>query len=82
MKGGFLGRLVIIEDLLKNYEEKVIKLEQEDECLNIEFCNLKESISQQGKEISSLTDKVRMQEEHIKELVKDNEAWKVKSREF
>ncbi|XP_069187665.1 uncharacterized protein PF3D7_1120000-like [Procambarus clarkii] len=68
--------------MLKNYEEKVIKLEQEKEGLEIEFCNLKGSIFQQGNEITSLTDEVRMQVEHTKELLKDNEAWKGKSREF
>ncbi|XP_069160265.1 uncharacterized protein PF3D7_1120000-like [Procambarus clarkii] len=82
MKDRFLGRLVIIEDILRNYEEKVIKLEQENEGLKFEFCNLKGSIFQQGKEITSLTNKVRIEEKHIKELVKDNEAWKVKSREY
>nr|XP_045593657.1 ETS-like protein pointed [Procambarus clarkii] len=55
---------------------------KKNEGLKIEVRNFKGSIFQQGKEITSLTDKVRTQEEHIKELVKDNVAWKVKSDEF
>ncbi|XP_069171068.1 uncharacterized protein PF3D7_1120000-like [Procambarus clarkii] len=71
----------IIEDMLKNYEQKVRELEQENGALRNEFCTLKGSILQQSKINTVLTDKVKIQKEQIKEPVKENEVWKVKSDE-
>ncbi|XP_069162662.1 uncharacterized protein PF3D7_1120000-like [Procambarus clarkii] len=81
-KGGVLGRLEIIEDMQMKYEEKVLKLEEDNGALWSELCTLKGSMLQQGKIITALTDKVTNQEEQIKELVKENEAWKVKCGDF
>ncbi|XP_069178524.1 repetitive organellar protein-like [Procambarus clarkii] len=69
----FLLRLVITENMLKNYEEKVIKLEQENEGLKIEFCNLKGSIFQQ--------EEVNKELEKYKEKIKETYAQVVKEKE-
>ncbi|XP_069182290.1 uncharacterized protein [Procambarus clarkii] len=82
IRKGVLGRLAIIEDMQKKYEEKVLKLEEENGALKSELCTLKGSIFQQGKIITALTDKVTNQEEQIVELVKENEVWKVKNSDF
>ncbi|XP_069191508.1 uncharacterized protein [Procambarus clarkii] len=66
----------------KKYEEKVLKLEEDNGALRTEFCSLKGSILQQGKIITALTDKIANQEQQIKELVKENEVWNVKCGDF
>ncbi|XP_069173927.1 uncharacterized protein PF3D7_1120000-like [Procambarus clarkii] len=63
----------IIEDLLKNYEEKVIELEQENEALRIEVRNLKGSILQQ--------EEVNKDQEKYKEEIKETYAQVVKEKE-
>ncbi|XP_069187036.1 UPF0134 protein MPN_013-like [Procambarus clarkii] len=68
--------------MLKKYEEKVLELEEENGALMSEFCTLIGSVLQQGKKITALTNKVKIQAEQIKELVKENEVWKVKSGEY
>ncbi|XP_069162486.1 probable protein phosphatase DDB_G0282105 [Procambarus clarkii] len=67
-------RLEIIKDMFKKYEDKVFELEEENGAFKSEFCTLKGSILQQVKKITALTDKVKIQEEQIKELLKENEA--------
>ncbi|XP_069168737.1 uncharacterized protein [Procambarus clarkii] len=66
----------------KKYEEKVLKLEEDNGALWSVLCTLRGSMLQQGKIITALTDKVTNQEEQIKELVKGNEAVKVKCGDF
>ncbi|XP_069166150.1 myosin heavy chain, clone 203-like [Procambarus clarkii] len=78
MKKGSLGQLEIIEDTQKKYEERAFKFEEENGTLWSEFHILKRSILQQGQNVTALTDKVKIQEEQIKELVKENEVWKQK----
>ncbi|XP_069181295.1 uncharacterized protein PF3D7_1120000-like [Procambarus clarkii] len=72
------GRLEIIEDTQKKFEERVFNFEEENGTLWSEFHTLKRSILQQGQNVTALTDKVKIQEEHIKGLVKENELWKQK----
>ena len=78
IKGRFLDMLEIIRDMLKQYEAKVLKLELENGALSNMFRTVERSILQQRKEATALTDKVKIQVEQIKELVKENELWKVK----
>ncbi|XP_069159944.1 DNA double-strand break repair Rad50 ATPase-like [Procambarus clarkii] len=75
MKGGFLSQLEIIEDTQKKYEERVFKYEEENGTLWSEFDTLKRSVLQQGQNVTALTDKVKIHEEQIKELVKENEVF-------